>query len=45
MAANTAAAPKHLPKTASSLPLLAFTGFASLLAALALTVRRRGARA
>lgn len=43
MAANSPAAAKHLPKTASSLPLLALTGFASLLAALTLTVRRRGA--
>ncbi len=43
MAANSTAAPKHLPKTASALPLLALTGFASLLAALTLTVRRRWA--
>jgi LPXTG-motif cell wall-anchored protein len=36
-------APRKLPKTASPLPVLALTGFASLLAALALTVRRRRA--
>jgi hypothetical protein len=36
-------APRKLPKTASPLPVLALTGFASLLAALALTVRRHRA--
>ena len=39
------AAPKHLPKTASSLPLLGLTGAAALLAAMVLTVRRRRATA
>jgi hypothetical protein len=39
-AATSGAAPKKLPKTASPLPLLALTGFASLLAGLGLTVRR-----
>jgi hypothetical protein len=39
-AATSGAAPRKLPKTASPLPFLALTGFASLLAALALTVRR-----
>ena len=39
-AATSGATPRTLPKTASPLPLLALTGFASLLAALALTVRR-----
>jgi LPXTG-motif cell wall-anchored protein len=39
-APTSGAAPKKLPKTASSLPLLALTGFASLLAGLGLTVRR-----
>ena len=42
-AATSGAAPRKLPKTASPLPLLALTGFASLLAALALTVRRHRA--
>ncbi len=42
-AATSGATPKKLPKTASPLPSLALTGFASLLAALALTVRRRRA--
>jgi hypothetical protein len=37
-------APRRLPKTASPLPVLALTGFASLLAALGLTVRRHRAR-
>jgi hypothetical protein len=37
-------APRKLPKTASPLPVLALTGFVSLLAALALTVRRHRAR-
>jgi hypothetical protein len=41
--AATSGAPKTLPKTASSLPLLALTGFGSLLTALALTVRRHRA--
>jgi hypothetical protein len=36
-------APRKLSKTASPLPVLALTGFASLLAALALTVRRHRA--
>jgi LPXTG-motif cell wall-anchored protein len=36
-------APRTLPKTASPLPVLALTGFASLLAALGLAVRRRRA--
>jgi hypothetical protein len=43
-AATSGAAPKKLPKTASPLPLLALTGFASLLTALGLTVRRYRAR-
>jgi hypothetical protein len=42
-APTTGAAPRKLPKTASPLPFLALTGFASLLAALALTVRRHRA--
>ena len=42
-AATSGAAPRKLPKTASPLPLLALTGFASLLAGLGLTVRRRRA--
>jgi LPXTG-motif cell wall-anchored protein len=42
-AATSGATPRTLPKTASPLPLLALTGFASLLAALGLTVRRRRA--
>ena len=42
-AATSGAAPRKLPKTASPLPFLALTGFASLLAALALTVRRHRA--
>jgi hypothetical protein len=42
-AATSGAAPRKLPKTASPLPFLALTGFASLLAALALTVSRRRA--
>jgi len=42
-AATSGAEPKRLPKTASSLPVLAFTGFASLLAALGVTVRRHRA--
>ena len=42
-AATSGTAPRKLPKTASPLPLLALTGFASLLAALALTVRRHRA--
>jgi hypothetical protein len=42
-AATSGAEPRKLPKTASPLPLLALTGFASLLAALALTVRRHRA--
>jgi LPXTG-motif cell wall-anchored protein len=40
-AATTGAAPRKLPKTASPLPLVALSGVASLLAALALGVRRR----
>jgi LPXTG-motif cell wall-anchored protein len=40
-AATSGAEARKLPKTASPLPLLALTGFASLLAALGLTVRRR----
>ena len=43
-AATSGGAPRKLPKTASPLPLLALTGFASLLAAFALTVRRHRAR-
>lgn len=43
VAATSGAAPRKLPKTASPLPFLALTGFASLLAALALTVRRHRA--
>ena len=42
-AAPSGSAPKKLPKTASPLPFLALTGFASLLAGLALTVRRHRA--
>jgi hypothetical protein len=42
-AATSGDAPRKLPKTASPLPFLALTGFASLLAALALTVRRHRA--
>ena len=42
-AAPSGSAPKKLPKTASSLPLLAFAGVASLLGALTLTVRRHRA--
>jgi len=42
-AATSGDAPRKLPKTASPLPSLALTGFASLLAALALTVRRHRA--
>ena len=42
-AATTGTAPKKLPKTASSLPVLGLTGFASLVAALGLTARRRRA--
>jgi hypothetical protein len=38
--ATSGAAPRQLPKTASPLPFLALTGFASILAALGLTVRR-----
>ena len=41
--AATSGAPRTLPKTASPLPFLALTGFASLLTALALTVRRHRA--
>ena len=40
---SSGGAPRTLPKTASPLPVLALTGFASILAALALTVRRRRA--
>jgi hypothetical protein len=40
-AAPAAAAPRTLPKTASPLPLVGLSGLASLLAAVALTVRRR----
>ena len=43
-AGTAGGAPRRLPKTASPLPVLALTGFASLLAALALTVRRHRAR-
>ena len=39
--APAAAAPRTLPKTASPLPLVGLSGLASLLAAVALTVRRR----
>lgn len=42
-AATSGSAPRTLPKTASPLPLLALTGFASLLAGLGLTVHRRRA--
>ena len=42
-APTTGTTPKKLPKTASSLPLLGLTGFASLVAALGLTARRRRA--
>ena len=42
-AATTGTAPKKLPKTASSLPVLGLTGFASVVAALGLTARRRRA--
>ena len=42
-AATSGDAPRKLPKTASPLPSLALAGFASLLAALALTVRRHRA--
>ena len=42
-AATSGDAPRKLPKTASPLPLLALTGFASFLAGLALTVRRHRA--
>lgn len=42
-AATTGTAPRQLPKTGSPLPLLGFTGLASLAAGLALTVRRRRA--
>ena len=42
-AATSGAAPRTLPKTASPRPFLALTGLASLLAALALTVRRHRA--
>jgi LPXTG-motif cell wall-anchored protein len=41
--ATSGGAPKTLPKTASSLPLLGLAGLASLLAGLGLTVRRRHA--
>jgi hypothetical protein len=41
--ATSGVTPRKLPKTASPLPLLALTGLASLLAALALTVRRHRA--
>ena len=41
---TSGSAPRKLPKTASPLPVLALTGFASLLAALVLTVRRHRAR-
>ncbi len=43
-AAPSAEAPKALPKTASSLPLLGLVGFASIAAGLAMTVRRRATR-
>jgi len=42
-APTTGTTPKKLPKTASSLPVLGLTGFASLVAALGLTARRRRA--
>ena len=42
-ASSSGAKPKALPKTASPLPLLGLTGFVSLFAGLALTVRRRRA--
>ena len=42
-APTSGAAPRALPKTASPLPLLALTGFASLLLGLGLAVRRRRA--
>ena len=42
-AATSGATPRKLPKTASPLPLLALTGFASLFVALALAVRRHRA--
>ena len=42
-AATSGAEPRKLPSTASPLPVLALTGFASLLAGLGLTVRRRRA--
>jgi hypothetical protein len=42
-AATSGSEPRKLPKTASPLPFVALTGFASLLAALTLTVRRRRA--
>ena len=42
-AATSGGEPRKLPKTASPLPLLALTGFASLLVGLGLTVRRRRA--
>lgn len=42
-AAPAAEAPKTLPKTASSLPLVGLMGLASLAAGLALTARRRRA--
>jgi hypothetical protein len=44
-AATSGGAPRKLPKTASPLPFLALTGFASLLAGLGLTVRRHRAAA
>jgi hypothetical protein len=40
-ATSGGAAPRKLPKTASPLPVLGLTGFASLLAGLGLTIRRR----
>ena len=42
-AATTGAAPRRLPKTASSLPALGLVGLASLFAGLGLTVRRHRA--
>ena len=42
-AAPAAEAPKSLPKTASSLPLVGLMGIASLVAGLGLTARRRSA--
>ena len=43
-AAANQAAPTQLPKTAGSLPILGFTGLASLLVSLGLTTRRRAAK-